>query len=211
MQQNIFPQTDFKMIEDYIDEQSIKFVILDYNGVLDDYWKRKVQYVEGILGPEGKAYLPDLMLEIDKQYMLDRSATIENSFIRFCVSRNISISEHQKLLLDQAMPLSLMTDTARDFLDRLKVPFVIYTSLNRDQAQRSIGIDRYSLFTGDQLEESKPSIKNLKNILAQYGYNASDSCMVGDGLFDDLMPAKLLGMHTILVTPFVDKIAHHFS
>lgn len=199
---------DFQAIENFVAERNIKFLILDFNGVLDDYYQRKVSYLKDVIGVENEHHLADLILYIDKQYMLNRSATIEQSFDKFFESRKLPITNEQRNKLTKPRTSSRLTEPARQFLDALRTPFVIYTSLSTQQLAQATGVCQYETYTRDLAKEDKPSIANLEIILGKYGYAADETCVVGDGLIDDLMPASLLGIHTILVSPNVSLLAN---
>ena len=199
--------TDFDSIKRYIYEHEIKFLILDFNGVLDDYYQRKNNHLIDIVDSDQYHYLPELMLFIDKEYILDRTATIERSVGKFYASKGISLSEELEEKLARPMPSSRITNSARLFLDSLNIPFVIYTSLSDVQLKKALGRFKCEVFTRDLAHEDKPSIFNLKCILEKYGFSEEESCVVGDGLIDDLMPASLLGIHTILVSPYASILA----
>lgn len=53
-------------------------------------------------------------------------------------------------------------------------------------------------YAADDFYESKPSVKNLKTILNQQGYKASDVFVVGNSPSKDIVPANQIGATTIL-------------
>jgi len=55
--------------------------------------------------------------------------------------------------------------------------------------------------------EIKPSIKILSYLLKKYRLKAGDCLVVGDDILADIMPAKILGMRTILISDYVDFFA----
>lgn len=197
----------YNQITHYINKHDIKFIIFDLNGVLDNYYEQKTRLLIDILGPENTHYLPDLLLFIETEYIADRSATIERSFVRFFNDRQIEVSAEQWERLTRLRAVARLSSETKRFLDLLKIPFVIYTALTGDAARKAIGDRDYALFTRDKAREEKPSIANLRDILAENGFEPSESCVVGDGLIDDLMPAALLGLHTILISPYVNQLA----
>ncbi|MFA4990897.1 MAG: HAD family hydrolase [Candidatus Paceibacterota bacterium] len=56
-------------------------------------------------------------------------------------------------------------------------------------------------------EENKPSINILKYILKKYSLKPEECLMIGDDVCADLMPAKTLGMRTILISNYVDELS----
>ncbi|MDD3614304.1 MAG: HAD hydrolase-like protein [Candidatus Pacebacteria bacterium] len=56
-------------------------------------------------------------------------------------------------------------------------------------------------------EENKPSINILKYILKKYSLKPEECLMIGDDVCADLMPAKILGMKTVLISNYVDELS----
>ncbi|MFN3301605.1 MAG: HAD hydrolase-like protein [Patescibacteria group bacterium] len=55
-------------------------------------------------------------------------------------------------------------------------------------------------------KETKPSLFILNYILKKYSLKPNECLMVSDDVFLDLMPAKILGMKTILISDYVDYL-----
>lgn len=53
-------------------------------------------------------------------------------------------------------------------------------------------------------KETKPSLPILSYILKKYSLKPGECLMVADDVFLDLMPAKILGMKTVLISDYVD-------
>jgi|GEM_PF-3082402 len=206
MQTFSLSDSDYDAIKRYVATHHIALLVLDLNGVLDDYNARKIDALRDVLGLENERHLPELLLAIERAYMTDRSATIEQSFEQFFGARGLQITDDQRNKLAHFKVASQLTREARTFLDSLEIPFVIYTSLSREQAEKALGPSQYDLFTRDQYQEMKPSIANLTAIMTRYNVTPQETCVVGDGLIDDLMPASLVGMHTILVSPHAELL-----
>lgn len=195
---------NYDAIKEYVSAHGIKLLIIDFNGVLDNYTVQKVAFLRTLLGGERENHLPELLLFTEKAYMADRSATLEQSYERFLEGIGASLTDTERQLLANTRMASRMTDNARAFLDSLTVPFVIYTALSADQAVQAMGEVPYDVFTRDQFTEAKPSIANLTKIMNHHGVSPEETCVVGDGLIDDLLPATLIGAHTILVSPYAE-------
>ncbi len=208
MQLPLLTISDYDAVRMYVNEHAIALLILDFNGVLDDYYTQKIIFLRSVLEEHQARYLPELLLTIERAYMTDRSATVEQSVERFFAATDMPITGVQRNMLTRHKITSQLTGKAKAFLDSLEVPFVIYTALSRDQAEQSLGTSRYDLFTRDQYQEDKPSIENLRVIMERYGVAPEQTCVVGDGLIDDCMPAALIGAHTILVSPYANVLVH---
>jgi FMN phosphatase YigB (HAD superfamily) len=206
MQEFCLQDTDFQRVKRYANKNSIDLLVLDFNGVLDDYYCRKYKFIYNLLEAEQKHFLPDLILEIEKAYIVDRSSTIEQSVKAYFKNKNLIFGDAQKDKLASGMAHSEITPQALRFLKSLKINFVIYTSLSDDQVTASMGDLGYDLYSRDQYAELKPSSKNLIHLSELYSVDNKKVCVVGDGLVDDLMPASLIGMHTILATPYARSL-----
>lgn len=57
------------------------------------------------------------------------------------------------------------------------------------------------VYSSENFEESKPSLKNLKHMMEDTGYTAENTVSVGNSYEKDIVPAKHLGMTTILYDP----------
>lgn len=70
---------------------------------------------------------------------------------------------------------------------------------SKDTLQRLSLLEYFTyVFTADDFEESKPSVKNMQRIC--HTLQASSSCvlMIGNNYDKDLVPAEKIGMHTLL-------------
>lgn len=197
---------DFDKIKEYVSLHDIGLLILDFNGVLDDYYAQKETFLRNVLGRENEHHLLELWLMIERAYIADRTTSINHSLTAYFETVGLPFTKTQSDMLAHSRVTSKLTNNAKVFLDSLDVPFVIYTSLSKEQATQSIGDNTYDLFTRDQYQEEKPSVANLVEIVKRYGVAPHQICIVGDGLTDDLMPAALMGMHTILLSPYADVL-----
>lgn len=183
-------------------QNNIEFLISDFNGVLDDYYVQKFNFLRSVLGDFSERFLPKLLVFIERNYISNRSATIEQSISLFLESHSIVLDDSQNAILKDSAVTSNITDDAIHFLDNLNINFIIYTSLSRGQAKMALRGKDYNIYTRDDCKESKPSVVNLESIIHKYKVHPSKVCVIGDGLIDDLMPASLMGMNTILTSPF---------
>ncbi len=91
-----------------------------------------------------------------------------------------------------------------------KIKICIYSRQTKTDIQiflKKFRID-ISLFDGiysrGDFDEPKPSIKNLERICEKLKTVPKRTVMIGDNIVVDLMPAKFLGMRTILYSKLVD-------
>jgi len=195
----------FDAIRLYLVENSIELLITDYNGVLDNYYNQKKIFFLNVLG-DNKKLLADLWVHVEKEYLKNNTVGIGDSIKLFFAHRDLVLSGKQERELVKGIENLRITQEATHFLDDLEIDFIIYTSLNEPQLLESMGDKKYAKYTRDDASEGKPSSVNIVDIVQKYNIDISKVCVLGDGLTDDVMPAKLLGAHTILVSPYVSMI-----
>lgn len=207
---SILQKDDFDEILNFATKESIKLIICDFNGVLDDYYAQKYTYLESILGNERKDYLAALAVFTDTEYMRERTTTLETSVQKFFLEQGWQFGEREQLVLAQGMGQWSMTHYALQFIQNLPsdLHLVIYTSQLRNTLQKALPLAALNvkIYSRDVTGREKPSVENLAMICRENNVQPHDVCVIGDGLIDDLMPAKLFGTHTLLVSPFADKL-----
>jgi FMN phosphatase YigB (HAD superfamily) len=194
----------YKSIEDYLKKHDIKLFVADFNGVLDNYYETKYSFLLDVLGKENEHHFAELVIFTDTEYINNRNATLDRSVRRFFDGHGIPFDERVKKELKKGEQRSHITPQAREFLLNLGIPYVIYTSQHSDVMRESMDGHEAALYSRDRTGNEKPSVANLQKILNEFELEPGQVCVLGDGLIDDLLPAKLLGMHTILVSPFAD-------
>lgn len=198
-------KAQYDNITRYINEHGIKLVISDLNGVLDDYYGTKFEFLEAVLGDHREQHLARLAVQTDTAYIQDRKATLEDTIHSYCRENGLELSADGEKMLEKGPKRSVVTPEAKQFLKSLTVPVVIFTAQRPEVLYQTIDQEFVeSLGIGVKAPVAKPSVDDLMEVLSSRGVAAKDACMIGDGLIDDLLPAKLLDMHTILVSPFAD-------
>ena len=192
-------RNDLMALNEYLVVNHVELLVSDFNGVLDNYYQLKYRHLMKLLGEGNRAHFVDLALFTDTEYQVNRAASLEQSISKYFAKHNLPLDAQ---LLASGMGEPQLTESAKQFLKNLEIPYIIYT------AQPLETVARYrEVFAGDwisceELGEPKPSANNLRTIRERYLVNPEHVCVVGDGLIDDLMPAHLLGMQTVLVSPF---------
>jgi phosphoglycolate phosphatase-like HAD superfamily hydrolase len=189
----------------FLKREEIQLLVTDFNGVLDDYYDKKFTFLNDILGDTLRHKLPELWVYIERAYIAQRSATVEQSVEAFFSMNNHVMTDRQTEHLKSGMKHSGITEAATNFLDSLDIDFIIYTSLSDKQISMALGDTTYAVSSRTGAAEGKPSVIDLQTIISQYTVKPERVCVIGDGLTDDLMPATLLGTQTLLVSPFAQK------
>jgi len=112
-------------------------------------------------------------------------------------------------ILDSVDPVGLI-ERHKNCIEMLKVVkknrLVVYSNSPRKvslKCMKILEVDKYieKLYSAEQFDESKPSVKNLKFILKEEGFKPEDSVFIGNSYGKDIAPAKIAGMITILFDP----------
>ncbi len=90
------------------------------------------------------------------------------------------------------------------FLKQKKIGLGVYTSVPRDQLITILGLlgldpSDFTLLSGDNVKNAKPDPKGFEKIVQCCGVPAEQIIFVGDSEKKDIIPAKSVGMKTILV------------
>jgi hypothetical protein len=202
-------EVQFDAISRHINTNGVELLVSDFNGVLDDYYGTKYEFLASVLGPQHRdQHFARLALQTDTAYISDRSATLEGTITSYCANNAITISRTGQALLETGPRKPEITGEAKKFLGDLTVPTVIFTAQSSERLYQSVGQEFLEdLGIGVVTSVAKPSVDALAAVLSARNTVSGVACMVGDGLIDDLLPAKLLGMQTLLVSPFADAHA----
>lgn len=197
--------THFKNIKKFLDDNDIRLLITDINGVIDNYYDIKFNFLSALLGESKLSDLPHLWTFIEQSY-INNKTSIESGARGFYESKNMTLDSRQQALLEAGMQRSKITAAATTFLDDLKIECILYTSMNSASTKSTLDGNDYKVYFSEDSSVEKPSSIDLQYIIDQYNVSNNKVCMIGDGLIDDLMPASLFGIHTILVTPYAQEL-----
>lgn len=204
---------EYAQILNYVKRHDVQLLVSDLNGVLDNYYAVKMKMLQRVLSDEYAHLVPELFIFMEVMYRGDNSTSHEDAIRLFFHEQGIIYSGSEPIVIQEELRSVKIVEEALSMLRKIAEQIqhvVIYSSLPHDilsaicVSVRDAG--SISLFSAQHPHEAKPSVKNLRGILDTYNVPSSKACMIGDNLVDDLMPAKLLGMHAILVTPFADLL-----
>lgn len=94
--------------------------------------------------------------------------------------------------------------SAISFLKQKKIGLGVYTSLPREPLVTILGLlglhsDYFTLLSGDDVQKGKPDPEGFEKIVQLCGVPAQQILFVGDSEQKDIIPAKSVGMKTVLV------------
>ena len=195
-----------------------KLYIFDINWVLDNLLQTKVRLINEIFNVKDKIQLANVITALDRFYEKDKSSSLD-LLLRESLSY-VDISYSDKEIADfgnRYFSENIINIETINYLAKLSEDkkVCLYTSLWRNRINHLFWeypefVNHVKIYTKDDLDEPKPSVKNLIYICAEYDVKFEDTILIWDNIVVDLMPAKLLWMKTILVSPFVDSFAASF-
>ncbi len=192
-----------------------KLYIFDINWVLDNLLQTKVRLISEIFNVKDKIQLANVITALDRFYEKNKSSSLDDLLRESLSYADINYSDNEiadfcnRYYIENTINMETI-----NYLEKLgkDKKICLYTSLWRNRINHLFWeypefINHVKIFTKDDLDEPKPSVKNLMYICAEYDVKFEDTILIWDNIVVDLMPAKLLWMKTILVSPFVDNFS----
>lgn len=101
--------------------------------------------------------------------------------------------------------LTIPQPGCEEVLERLSRNHTLVTYTNTPSKANArtldtLGVERYfkRSFCADQLEESKPSTRNIEYIIQEMGFTKDQAVMIGNSYEKDVLPAKEYGIKAVL-------------
>jgi predicted HAD superfamily phosphohydrolase YqeG len=148
---------------------------------------------------------------MERAYESNKSNGTDYHISQALAANGITISESDSIrLANNYFNLNRIKPEIIKFLnelaDRKKV--YLYTSLSRAKVDFIASLHPLSpnimIFAREEQIESKPSIRNLQKIMRHADTSPERSILFGDNIAVDIMPAKLCGIKSVLVSNYVD-------
>jgi FMN phosphatase YigB (HAD superfamily) len=207
--------------------KKIKLIIVDFDGPINDLLSAKKKTIIELCKKFhinlNKKTRNEFVNFIDHYYVNDR---IDNykELIRRCLRRlkkdHLIVCEQDVIesfsdlfsvyLFDYLKPnkkiISALSKTKRAFPE---IKICIYTNQSRQYVEDffkkgHLDFTQFiKVYSKDFFKEHKPSIKNLETICHEQDVIFNQTMMIGDDPTQDLLPAYILGMKTILFNPIV--------
>jgi HAD superfamily hydrolase (TIGR01549 family) len=202
----------------------VRTLILDFNDTIDDNFAVKKEALTHVL----KKFSADdlsikkVLVEIDKidlahpdWSMEDIVATALKNILGIEMEKAIKIAKNYQEYRKKHSRLDASFVKVVPKLAK-KFRIVLLTSGNKEnikQLMEKYGIGKYieKYYFTHELGMKKPSIDLLEMILKENNIDKEDCIVVGDDIIKDHMPAKLLGIKTVLYSKFVDNIISDFK
>jgi len=201
-------------------------IILDFNDTIDDNFEVKKEALEKTLKGFGKSkelIVKKVLVEIDRVDMLHPdwdmikivSTALMNIAPKIVEEKAVSIaSEYMKYRAAHARLNPSFVKTAPALAKKFKI--IILTSGNKEHIMQLIHkykISKYieKFYFTNEMGLKKPSIELLEKVIKENKIDKNKCIVVGDDIIKDHMPAKLLGIKTVLYSKFVDKLISDFN
>ncbi|MGC8586230.1 MAG: HAD family hydrolase [Candidatus Micrarchaeia archaeon] len=201
-------------------------IILDFNDTIDDNFEVKKEALEKTLKGFGKSkelIVKKVLVEIDRVDLLHPdwdmikivSTALMNIVPKIIEEKAVSIaSEYMEYRAAHARLNPSFVKAAPALAKKFKI--IILTSGNKEhimQLMHKYKISKYieKFYFTNEIGLKKPSIELLEKVIKENKIDKNKCIVVGDDIIKDHMPAKLLGIKTILYSKFVDKLISDFN
>lgn len=201
-----------------------KAMILDFNDTIDDNFEVKREAMTKLLGAQGRGRNVDkVLVEIDKVDLMHPDWDMEKIVAAALkdVLPGVAESEANEIAkkymqyrLKHARLNATFVKAAPKLAKKYKI--ILLTSGNKEKVMELM--QRYKIkkyiarfYFTRELGIKKPSIDLLERIIKENNIDRRKSIVVGDDVIKDHMPAKLLGMKTVLYSKFVDRVISDFE
>lgn len=191
-----------------------KLMIFDVDGVLEKEERimkaRKIAQTKAISKKLGISYkkAKEEFENVHKKLSDNKAKTTAYKFMYFGFT-----AKEYFALLDSVNPKGIISKhkNCTPLLRRLSKSYTIVTYSNASlkatkKTLKILKIDPYisKAYSSEQFSESKPSVKNLKDIAKDWGYKTKDCIFVGNSPSKDIVPAQKAGMTSILFDPYAN-------
>jgi len=183
----------------------MKTIIMDFNDTIDNTAASELRALKKLIKAfKLKTIASELLINLNSMYL--------NSSLSYdkCVKKTLLKAGIKKELLSKAMKIfKAEADEIKikaGFKEVLKnFNVIIFTSASKEPIikllkKNDIKTNKFIFY--DNIV--KPSLKELKRALEENGLDARKTYYVGDDIIRDMLPAKELGMKTIIISDYVD-------
>ena len=208
--------------------QKTKLIILDFDGVLFNLTVAKIKTIHQLsrlLGLEINPFLVDKILNYinqiyEQEKILDYKKILKRIFAKLKKNKEFDITPYQQKIFSTSFSSYLEKNSHIDrrivsllnSLSKKAIKTCVYSSRPRLSIRAIIKKSKVNfrfdkIYGREDFDEPKPSIKNLKAICKDFGISPRNALMIGDNLVTDIIPAKSIGMRTILYSNSTDYLA----
>lgn len=199
------------------EESRYELFIFDVNGVLDDLYGVKEKIIRGITKDENLT--KKIIVAIERLYENNKASDPGEVICNALHLHDIKLDASKVAILRKNyFALNKISEGVLNLLKDLgdKRIVCLYTSLTLKNLKKLYpfpkwGLGKIQLFTQESFIERKPSINNLIKICSANNVKPEKTILFGDNVAVDLMPAKLLGMKTVLVSCYVDVLVSNIK
>lgn len=205
-------------------------IILDFDGPINDLIQAKILATKSLcrllkikLSPKNLARLINYIDQVwETRRIIDYQKTLKRVIKQLKSRGLIKISQEQEsyfakkffrfLVQKQCCNIALIKIIRTIKKRYRKIKVCLYSCQTKLAIQGffnkfKISMDLFDgIYGREDFKEPKPSMENLEIICRKLKIAPNRAIMIGDNVVVDLMPAKLLGMKTVLYSEFVDNL-----
>jgi len=201
-----------------------KAIIFDFSGTLDNLDEIRLSAVEKSLLEIRKEIEPEKRLEEAKEVIVEifrLDTEMQSASIKDIFQEAIKI-KYPEILKDKIEKMwdiyngerKKKRDILESFLENFetmsKYKLFILTRSSEDMIRETLEKHGKGGFF-EIYRTKKPSTKTLREIMKKHSLKPEECIMTGDDVTLDLMPAKMLGMKTILRSSYVDYFIKDYN
>jgi len=195
----------------------IKAIIFDFSGTLDNLDEIRLSAVEKSLLEIRKEIEPEKILEEAKEVIVEifrLDTEMQSASIKEIFQEAIKI-KYPEILKDKIEKMwdiyngerkkrrDILESFLKNFETLSKYKLFILTRSSADMIRETLEKHGKAGFF-EIYRTKKPSTETLREIMEKHSLKPEECIMTGDDVTLDLMPAKMLGMKTILRSSYVD-------
>jgi HAD superfamily hydrolase (TIGR01549 family) len=184
---------------------AMKTIIMDFNDTIDNTAQAELR----------------ALIRVIKEFKLKIKASelLINLYFNYLYSSEDYDKVVKKTLLESGVKKELIKSALKIFgkeADEIRIKegffkiannfkIIIFTSADKESIiklleKSSIKTDKIAFY--DKIQ--KPSLRELKKVIIEQGLNPKETIYIGDDVLKDLLPAKKLGLTTVIISDYVD-------
>jgi len=201
----------------------IRVVLFDFNGVLDKINEERIRAIEDVvedIDVNLKKHAAEVLVDIEMFDKYNPSDTMKNivtkAFAKFLEKKEIKNYDAEKLsdkytkAREKYKGIQGKTENVLKYLKSKGMKlFIVSHSKKADIMhlfmKHNISDNFFdAIYSTQDLGLKKPNMEILEKIIKENNLKPESCIFIGDNIIEDMLPAKAIGMKTVLISDFVD-------